>query len=430
MKLVLFSPLRSTSVVARSTTAVVPALIDHGHEVTVVRTEAAERQKEVPADLPAPVLSWTDDDAVEAATDDADAVVYAVGNDRRFAAGSLHWIPRRRGVVCLHDPVVADLFDAWAPTRPSKARKALRHWYGPETARTFARHHDDFLARAAQDSPMTEWIAAMAYAVIVPSHADLDRVLRACPGPTRVVPLPYAGPDRVPDVRRDRDRVEILTVTDGAAHHRVDGIIRAIGSSARLRADVRYRVCGTFEPRTALAWNRLALDLGVRIVIDNAASESQIHTALASADVSCCLDWPEPARSSRRVTQALWYGTAVVVTDAGDARDLPDDCVVTVPHAAEVDALRGALERLVTDRAARHAVAERGQAWARATCSPDAYARELVAVVEQMLRARPVIAMAWQLGSLIREWGGTEDLLTAPAIAHPLAIFTAPRTES
>lgn len=425
MKIVLFSPLANTSAIGRVTALIVPALIELGHTVTIVRTE-------MPHILPAPahacaasVLEWTNEPAVEDALRNADAWVYQIGNSYEFHCGGLHWLERRPGIVCLHDFVVAHLFASWAETRRSEADGVLHRWYDEPVARSFfaARDHREFLETASRDHPMTEWIGAMAHGVVSHSHWGMPRVLRASGWPARVVPLPYNAPCVRPAMQRTGDKVRILTVGHANVNKRIESVISAIGGSADLRSRVEYQLCGRIEPRYALELARSARVVGLRLRISGEVDDFGLRSAMEEADVICSLRWPSLEAASATAIEAMLCRKALVVTDTGFYSELPDDCVRKIRPTDELADLRAALEELVANAPARQAMAARAEAWAKQTFRADHYARELIEMSKLTAVTRPVLNMTKVLGDLLAGWGATPELTASQDIIDPLAIF-------
>jgi glycosyltransferase involved in cell wall biosynthesis len=427
MKVVLFSPLANTSAIGRVSALIVPALVELGHTVTLVRTEKTHILSATPHACAVPLVDWTDEPKVEETVRDADALVYQIGNSYDFHCGGLHWLARQPGIVCLHDFVVAHLFAGWAETRRQEADDVLHSWYGEAVARAFfaARDHREFLETASRDHPMTEWICAMAHGVISHSRWGMPRVLRSSGWPARVVPLPYDAPAARPAAERadGKNRIKILTVGHANPNKRIESVIRAIGQSSNLRDRVEYRLCGRIDPRYALELARAARSVGLRLQISGEVDDLGLQTAMNEADIVCCLRWPSLESASATAIEGMLYGKAMVVTDTGFYSELPDDCVCKISMTDEADALRLVLERLVTDASARHALAVRAQRWAEATFTARNYAARLVEMAPVVRLAEPALTMVGALAGYLSEWGAPPALMAADEIARPLEIF-------
>lgn len=411
MKIVMFSPGLRDSAIGRVTFNTSTALQRLGHALTVIRSEAPSFLRDDPHDFDCDLIAWKDIERVQASLAAADAVIYHVGDNYAYHCGCLDWMRAVPGIVCLHDFYVANLFFEWAGARRCEADAVVSRWYGSPAVQMFfeAATGGDFIERTRDAFPMTEWICAMATAVITHSHWGLERVRRACPGPVAVAPLPFeSDPEDLQRVARAprSARLGLVTVGHVNANKRAASVIRAIGTSELLRASVVYRIVGAIEPGMALELSRLARDLGVRLRITGEVGHEGLINALGQADIACCLRWPALEAASASTIEAMLFGKAVVVTDTGFYADLPDDCVAKVDPADEVASLRRILEGLASDPAMRIEMARRGQTWAAQTFTADHYARQLIALAEDAARAWPMAGAMAYFRDLVEYWGG------------------------
>lgn len=432
MKLVIFSPFLTASAIGRVTALIARSLYALGHTAVVVRTEQEDLLHSPVHRCEAEIIAWTQADAVRDAIRDADAVIYQIGDNYLYHQGCLHWLPMHPGIVCLHDFFVAHLFMGWAQGRIAEAQGILTQWYGDAAAPEFfgsAANSETFIATASRSYPMTEWICSMANGVISHSNWGMSRVAKACPGPVRVVPLPYDAPGAVPVADRapaSTDRVCLLTVGHANQNKRIDSVIRVIGSSSALRKRVTYRLCGWIDPTVAATLTELAQSLAVDLVISGQLEDADLQTAFKEADVLCSLRWPSLEAASATVIEGLIYGKPIVVTDTGFYSELPDDCVRKISPANETGDLKAVLEQLCDDADTRHQLALRGQQWATATFRADNYAAQILEMAPLTAASSPALAMVGWLLNQLNAWGGTDVLLTAEDIARPLEIFERP----
>ena len=425
MKFVLLSPFAKTSAIGRVTALLVKAMLERGDSVIVVRTER-ESLLNTPAHASdAALIPWTDDGAVRAAVDGADALVYQIGNNYSYHCGGLHWLAILPGIVCLHDFLVAHLFAEWANGRRAEAERVLTSWYGADAATDFfkADTHDAFIDMASRLYPMTEWVASMALCVVSHSHWGMLRVAQACAGPLRVVPLPYDAPSGKPGDKRKDGVMNVLTVGHVNSNKRIDSVIRAIGSSANLRQAVSYRLCGLIEPRVAVELTSLARAQGVNLEISGETDDRVLQSAMNDADVVCCLRWPSFESASATTIEALLYGKAVVVTNAAFYSEIPDDLVRKISPGDEVAELRSALEDLLFHPEGRLAMAQRGRIWAEQTFSADHYVEELASLATVAAAAQPALDMAATLIDYLQDWCASLEIMTSAHLSNPLAIF-------
>ena len=426
MNIVLFTPALRSSAIGRMACLVVRELIQGGHRVVVVRSEDESLLLREAHPFGTELIPWNQDEDVETALANADAVIYQMGDHFGYHRGCLEWLPRRPGVVCLHDFYLGNLFFGWAQARLFEAQHVLRRWYGERAVRGFfvASATTSFIEKTCNVWPMLEWISSQAEGVITHSTWGIDRVLSSCPGPIRVVPLAYDAEQAAPagsDDARD-GYVRVLTVGHVNANKRAASVIRAIGSSELLRKRVSYQLMGFAPGETVHELAALSRNMGVRTRIFGEVSSETLDRGFGEADIACCLRWPSLEAASASTIEALLHGKAVIVTDTGFYRDLPDDCVMKIDPQNEIASLRTALERLADDADFRQTLGARGQTWAAATFTARNYADQVVAVAEAVARARPVLNAVSHLSDIYAAWGGDDALLAASL--DPLRVFT------
>jgi glycosyltransferase involved in cell wall biosynthesis len=202
----------------------------------------------------------------------------------------------------------------------------------------------------------------------------------------------------------------VLTIGHVNQNKRVESVIRAVGSSDVLREHCRYHVVGlvTDQERERLKAVARAVSFQ-KLRITGEVSDRILRAEIEAADLICCLRWPVLAGGSASAVEAMLSGRPVIVTDAGFARDLPDDLVFKVDPQREVGALTSQLTRLVSDPALRVAVGAQAAAWAKGAFSVDAYVARLVPLLEEVARLRPTLSAAAHFGHLFADLGLLPD---------------------
>jgi glycosyltransferase involved in cell wall biosynthesis len=137
----------------------------------------------------------------------------------------------------------------------------------------------------------------------------------------------------------------------------------------------------------------------------------------------CCLRFPALEAASASTIEAMLYGKAVIVTDTGFYRELPDDCVCKVAPNQEVSDLQKTLVFLLQNPAERSALGKRAAQWATATFSPRLYANRLVDFALRAARTQPVIEASRFFANLLVSWGATGEGLPMQDTLAPLRIF-------
>jgi glycosyltransferase involved in cell wall biosynthesis len=415
MKIVWVTPYNTRSGIARFSRRVAEGLSNAGHEVTIVRSEAAEELLNGADVLPGTgteVVRW---DKVFYEPDfwsSCDAVVHNIGNNYLFHAGTIELLQRFPGVVIVHDYFLLDLFQGWCAASGSRALgdRTLEDLYGEGAALRL--HTIDggpgFREYASEHFPMTEWIGRLAYGAVAHSSFYADRLRLSCGGPVAVMPLacnalsdfqPLAGREQTSDVT-------VLTIGDVNQNTRVESVIRAIGSSDVLRERCRCHVVGLVTDQERERLKAVARAVSFQnLRITSEVSDRILRAEIEAADLICCLRWPVFDGGSASAGEAMLSGRPVIVTDAGSHRDLPDDLVFKVDPQRELDALTSQLTRLALDPALRVAVGAQAAAWAKAAFSVDSYVARLVPLLEEVARLRPTLGTAAHFGHLFADLG-------------------------
>lgn len=431
MKLMFFTPTVKSSAIARSNKLVVAALDSLGHEILVVRSEAAALFDQPAHDFGTEMLRWNNATRISKIACDADAIVYAIGDNYPLHCGCIEWLPTLPGIICLHDYFLGNLFWAWAESRRPEARAILCQWYGAATADKYFTYSNstDFIAGTHRTAPMTEWIASKATALITHSGWDIDRILDACPGPVYTVPCAYDqpaanqyAPPANPTIAAD-DFV-ILTIGHINPNKRAESVIRAIGDSVQLSEKALYHLVGPIEPVELERLSGLARRLGVRIAISGEVDDMQLRQAIERADIMACLRSPVLEAASGSAIESMLCGKATVVMDAGFYAYLPDSCVRKVPVSDELAGLLSELEFLYNNPEERRAQGKRAADWARDTFSATRYAREIIDIAVAAAKATPVIAASRFFGKTLASWGAVDPAVyMSNATLAPLALF-------
>jgi glycosyltransferase involved in cell wall biosynthesis len=436
MNLLIFTPAASSSAIGRVTNLVGRELMASGHTVTIVRTEDYAVVDTPPHAFGTTLLRWDDTKGVFRRAQDADAIVYQIGDSFPLHRGCLEWLPSLPGIVCLHDYFLGDLFRGWAGTRWMPAKAILQSWYGEEVAGSYFAYDNpaDYIEGTREKAPMTEWIAAMATGVITHSSWDIQRVLRSCPGPVEVVPLAYDKPTAGPatgsrsvsatvDSTAAHEDMLVLIIGRINANKRVDSLLRAIGTAPQLQNRTILQLVGHIEPDVQARLSALAHSLRVRLLVSGEVDDAALADALERADTVCCLRFPPLEAASASTIEAMLCGKAVIVTDAGFYREIPDDCVCKVRPHHEVSDLQETLAFLSQHPAERSALGKRAAEWATSTFSPRLYAERLVDFALRTARTQPVIEASRFFANLLVSWGATAEGLPMQDTIAPLRIF-------
>jgi glycosyltransferase involved in cell wall biosynthesis len=437
----LFSPVDASSAIGRVSSLVAAAGVSSGHEFRIVGTELDRPRPDHTHGFDVPTVWWEDIGDVAAVVAWADVAVYQIGNFHPFHAGAVHWSQRVPGVVCLHDFFVAGLFAEWALARRMEANEELERWYGSGPAKSFwaAIAQADFVERTHRVTPMTEWICARALAVLTHSSWGLSRVLASCSGPVAVADLPYQLPNASavavaanssPATIVADGRLNLLTVGHINPNKRVRSVIEVIGSDDVLRRSVVYRLVGGIDQRYRDELVAEAAGLGVELVVSGAVPDSELVSALRTADIVVALRTPCTEAASASTIEAMLAGKPTVVSDVGWYSDLPDDCVAKVDPTDEIESLRQQLAALVDSEQERLGLGVRSKGRAERVYRADRYVDALVEVGGHALDATVQLDALRAVRQSLDAWGGAFDAAEHRAVAEWAPFFEVTRHEN
>jgi glycosyltransferase involved in cell wall biosynthesis len=419
MNLIIFTPAISTSAIGRMACIVIRALISQGHKVTVVRTEKEHLLETPTHDFGTELIQWNDIDQVIRVTNDADALVYQIGDNFEFHRGGIEWLPKLPGLVCLHDFYLGHLFCGWAQTRRQEADAVLCNWYGDEIASRFFDHSygEKFIDNTLESSPMTEWICSMAYGILTHSSWGIGRVLNSCPGPVQVVPLANDAATTLIDIPQfscvDNSKFKLLTMGYINSNKCVASVISAIGNSPLLRGRTIYRLVGNILPEMAIELSALARKYQVNLVISGVVDDVTLGMAIQDADVITCLRKPSLEAGSASAIEAMLHGKLIIVAEAGFYTTIPSDCAVKISHECRIFDIQSALEYMATEPNQRIAIGLRAKKWAAKEFTAQNYATRLAVHATEVCKAEPQIKAINHFSNLMQRWSSDINILSA-----------------
>lgn len=429
MNLLYFSPVSKSSAIGRMNADVVKALMESGHQITVVATDAHPLDFSKTHAFETSVIHWTNQASVSTKAITCDQLVYHIGDNYGFHVGAIKWISRMPGLTCLHDYYLGNLFFGnYAIDRNHQHYfNVVKQLYGEAIANDYfiPMSAVDRIERTFQSAPMTEWIASLSSGLITHSSWGLDRITKYFSGPTRVIPLSYLTPhidiDSAPSVS---DKIRILTVGHMNPNKRIDSIIEAISGSPHLKQHATLQLVGPISSDHSGKIKALADKLGVSISIHGSVDEDLLRRFFVDADISCCLRNPTLEAASASTIEAMQYGKAVIVLDHGFYKELPDDCVCKIPVDNEVTGLRNQLELLCKDQAYRKRLGEKAKNYAIHTFRPEQYARNIIEMCAQVPKAsicRDRVNQATQYYiTMLESWGAGNSVLSHQDVVIPM----------
>lgn len=421
MKVAWLTPFSTRSAIAEFSVWVASALAELCEIELWIPGSADARSTELP------VVDFAADPSVVSGLSRYDVAVYNFGNNERFHAAIYEVAQRHPGVAILHDRVLHHFFFGYWYSRGRRdlyvdrmealygveGRRAVEEsfagirrpvWEDDETARRFSLVEEALIGQRAA-------------VVHARDHADIVR--ERWFGPVAALFLP-AYPPAVDGAmlqgrfHPDRTRLTLLTVGHVNRNKQIHRVVEAIVDCG-LQDRVRYLVVGPYDPNSSYATDldhlirRHGLDETVELV--GYQPDEVVGTLLREADVLVNLREPSFEGASAALMQGLALGKPTVVYDAAGFAELPDDAVVKIP-LTEHEALAAALSRLVSSKELRRRTRDRAL-MAAAERSPERYAREFLAFMEEMRSWAPVLDLCDRVGS---ELGGMEVSPLLPTV--------------
>lgn len=351
-----------------------------------------------------PVRKLRNNDATALALRGYDLVVFNMGNNPAYHAEIQRLSERVPGVVVVHDKRMHGFyFDLWAVTADDPTRYAamMRYYYGASGERAAA---DVLASRAGVDSweefPLVEPALWNAEGIVVHSRNAVESVSRYGDlVPVAILEHPFDRqsilgstdlPTRTELVPTD-DRVLIVSSGGIFEQKRIDKVIRALASSALLRAHARLAIVGGGRPEYIARLRSLAAELDVTEIVSftGRVDDRAMYGWLSAADVAVNLRFPSTESASFSLVEQLAFGDPVIVSATSHYADLPDGVALKVPvDAREPAALTAALEALVGDSSVRAVMSREAAGFAADTYSLGRYAEGFMALAERVLASR------------------------------------------
>jgi glycosyltransferase involved in cell wall biosynthesis/SAM-dependent methyltransferase len=206
-------------------------------------------------------------------------------------------------------------------------------------------------------------------------------------------------------------------------YKRIAESLRAFRRLVRAVPDARMILVGEVHAELRLSSLIAGMNLQQHVRHLDFVPMEDFNGYLGACDIVLNLRYPTVGESSGTLQRALGIGKAVIVSDVGSFRELPDDICLKVPvDATEEEHLFEYLNLLATRPAVRRELGDRARAWAERECSWEAAARRYTEFLEAVVEGRewpaPVPAKASAAaasanppveGDYIASWAPVED---------------------
>jgi len=172
-------------------------------------------------------------------------------------------------------------------------------------------------------------------------------------------------------------------------YKRVAESLRAFRKLADIMPNARMILVGERHPELPLKSMIDALKLQQNVRHIDFAPIEDFNGYLGACDIVLNLRYPTVGESSGTLQRALGMGKAVIVSDVGSFRELPDEiCLKTPVDSSEEEHLFEYLNLLATRPAVRTALGNRAREWAERECSWEVVARRYAEFLESVAQGR------------------------------------------
>jgi len=159
-------------------------------------------------------------------------------------------------------------------------------------------------------------------------------------------------------------------------YKRIAESLRAFRRLVRALPDARMILVGEAHPELPLQSLIVSMGLQEHVRHLDFVPLENFNGYLGACDIVLNLRYPTVGESSGTLQRALGMGKAVIVSDVGSFRELPDDICLKAPvDATEEEHLLEYMNLLATRPSVRCALGDRAQSWAEQECSWDSVAR-------------------------------------------------------
>ncbi len=320
-----------------------------------------------------------------------DLVLYQIGNNP--CHGFVYELAARHpGVVVLHEPNLHHLLADLTINRGDwdGYLRELEYDGGPEALAYGQRVRALEVAPDYDGVPMIRRLLERSRGVIVHSRFAAAQVRKAgFQGPMARIPHGAWIPPQVDRLAyRQRLGLDEATPLVGIfgflkPYKRIAESLRAFRKLVRLNPAAKMILAG--EPHAGLPLSALIRRLGLAANVRRLGflPIDDFTGHMAACDIVLNLRYPTVGESSGTLLRAMGLGKAVLVSDVGSFRELPDDVCLKVPvDASEEEVIFEFLNLLVSRPNSARAMGARARQWVERECSWELVARRHVAFLE------------------------------------------------
>jgi glycosyltransferase involved in cell wall biosynthesis len=261
--------------------------------------------------------------------------------------------------------------------------------------------------------------------VVVHSEFLSEAVSKVFPGPVKRLFLAYdrTSSGTAPLSRRtldlSDDKLVAVTIGHANSNKRILEVIEAIANSPGLAGRIVYVVLGLCEGPYGEVLRQAILTHGLQhtVRLMGQVSDDLLSSYLVHADVCVNLRYPAMEGASASVIEEMLYGKPVVVSNTGFFRELPSDGVIKITPGEEVEGLKRALAKLVSDTELRKKMGSHAQRFAIENSRASNYAMGFLGFAQEIMASKPILRFMDYVAMQLAAMGVPSDgpLVTAMA---------------
>lgn len=174
-------------------------------------------------------------------------------------------------------------------------------------------------------------------------------------------------------------------------YKRIAESLRAMARLVKHYGQARMILAGEAHPELPLDSLIASCGLGAHVRTLGFLPMEEFVEAIAACDIVLNLRHPTVGENSGTLMRALGLGKAVLVSDNGSFRELPEDVCLKVPvDASEEDVLYEFLDLLVSRPDLARGMGERAREWVARECNWPSVARKYALFLDQVVKGEPV----------------------------------------
>lgn len=354
-----------------------------------------------------------------------DVVFLNIGNSWVYHSGIMRLAQRIPSVIVLHDMAIQEmLYDCirFAGADPAIYAQGMAKWYGEKGA-TLARNLLEKRIEAPEvgnTAPGFELTMDRAISMLTHTEVAYDAVTARAALPAYLLDLPFAPSPVAPAAERAADGpLRLVQFGYIGPNRRLEAVLdtlAAVRGEIPFHLDVMGKIWNTEYIRARIE----RLGLTRHVTLHGFVKEAALDACLAQAHLVLNLRYPTMGEASGSQLRIWNASAAVVVSDLGWYKSLPDDTVFKIPHEGEAAALTDLLRRVHADRSLGVEIARAGRARLEARHTPARYAKSIAAVARAAQQDAATALLGRSARKALHRSGAAEQALLKRRLARQL----------